>query len=109
MPRDWQSLFGDSSGTAEFRRKFHRPTNVESHETVILVFTGIRGRLAVWLNRDSLVEFHRIGDSVEFDVTSQLKEYNELRAEITFDPQAERDVSGGLYGVVALDIRWDEG
>ncbi len=108
MPRDWQSIFGDRSGTAEFRRKFHRPTNVESHETVVLVFTGIRGQFEVWLNRDLLVEFISIGDTVEFDVTSRLKEFNELSVEITFDPQSEKDVFGGLYGAVALDIRWDE-
>ncbi len=109
MPRDWQSIFGHRSGTAEFRRKFHRPTNVESHETVILVFTGIRGRISAWLNRDRLGDFTGTDIAVEFDVTLLLKEFNELRVEIAFDPQAERDVSGGLYGVVALDIRWDEG
>ncbi len=108
MPRDWQSIFGDRSGAAEFRRKFHRPTNVESHETVILVFNGIRGQTAVSLNRDLLGEFIGTGDAVEFKVTSLLKEFNELRVEIAFDPQFEPDVSGGLHGVVALDIRWDD-
>ena len=107
MPRDWQSIFGDRSGTAEFRRKFHRPSNLESHETVILNFTEIRGLVAVWLNRDQLREFNRNGPAVEFDVTSLLKEYNELRVEIGFNPQSEPDVSGGLCGLVGLDIRWE--
>jgi beta-galactosidase/beta-glucuronidase len=108
MPRDWQSIFGDRSGVAEFRRKFHRPTNVESHERVILNFTGIRGQIAVSLNRVRLGKFTGTGDGVEFDVTSLLKEFNELRVEITFDPQSAPDVSGGLHEIVALDIRWEE-
>ena len=107
MPRDWQSIFGDRSGTAEFRRKFHRPSNLESHETVILKFTEIRGIVSVWLNRHQLGEFIGTGLAVEFDVTSLLKEFNELRVEMAFDPQPEPHVSGGLYGLVALDIRWE--
>ena len=107
MPRDWQSIFGDRSGTAEFRRKFHRPSNLESHETVILNFTEIRGLVAVWLNRHQLDEIVRTGPAVEFDVTSRLNEFNELRVEVAFDPRSEPNVSGGLYGPVALDIRWE--
>ena len=107
MPRDWQSIFGDRSGTAEFRRKFHRPSNLESHETVILNFTEIRGLVAVWLNRHQLDEIVRTGPAVEVDVTSRLNEFNELRVEVAFDPRSEPNVSGGLYGPVALDIRWE--
>ena len=109
MPKEWRSLFGDRSGTAEFRRKFHRPTNLESHETVILIFTGIRGQVEVLLNHQHLGEFIGAGAAVEFDVTSRLKEFNELRVQIAFDSQADPDVGGGLYDVVTLEIRWEEG
>ena len=109
MPSDWRTLFGCRSGTAEFRRKFHRPSNLDAHETVFLVFTAIRGQVAVGLNRHQLGDFIGTGASVEFDVTSFLKEFNELRVEIAFDSEFEPDIAGGLYEVVALDIRSEVG
>ena len=60
-----------------------------------------------FLARHQLDEIVRTGPAVEFDVTSRLNEFNELRVEVAFDPRSEPNVSGGLYGPVALDIRWE--
>ena len=107
MPQEWRVLFGEIPGTAQFRRKFHRPTNLEPHERVILVFTEVRGTGSVQLNEWPVGEFTGNGKSVEFEITSLMKPFNELSVEVTFDPATQPSLSGGLYGAVALEIRWN--
>ncbi len=105
MPREWQAIFGLAGGTVQFRRKFHRPTNLEPHERVMIVFTESRGTGEVGLNGLSVGQFAAVGDAVEFEISTLMKPFNELSVEITFDPNLDPAISGGLFGVVALEIR----
>jgi len=108
MPQGWRELFGDIGGTARFERKFHRPSNLESHERVFLVFKGIRGQSRIWLNRSLIGEFVATGDTIELDISSRMHSFNQIDVEINFEPSQEPTLPGGLFGVVSLDIRWDE-
>ena len=107
MPQDWLTLFGTAAGTVHFRRKFHCPTNLGPDEQVMLVFTELRGTGIVRLNGHPVGEFAASGNAVEFVITALLRPFNEILVEIAFDPQEEPDQPGGLFGVVALEIRQD--
>ena len=108
MPRDWRAIFGDSRGTASFHRKFHRPTNLESHERVMLVLTEVRGKMSIQLNERQIGLLTANGERIELEITSQMNPFNELIIIIEFDPMADSQLLGGLYGAVALDIHSDE-
>lgn len=105
MPREWRLLFGDRAGTATFRRKFHRPTNLDPHEQVLIVFTEVGGSGRVWINDQPVGDFTAHGELVEFEITKLLKPFNELSVEIAFDPGVDEQQQGGLFGVTALEIR----
>ena len=105
MPREWRTIFGANSGSAQFQRKFHAPTNLEAHERVILVLTEVRGPGSVSLNQHPVGEFQGTGVGVEFEVTTFLKTFNQLVVTMEYDATVEPVVPGGLYGAVALDIR----
>ena len=105
MPQEWRSLFGDVGGCARFQRKFHRPTNLEPHERVFIVLTEARGTGSVKLNETPLGEFTANATEHKFDVTKALEPFNVLTVELTHCPSEAPDQSGGLYGVVAIEIR----
>lgn len=107
MPREWSEIFGLSSGVAQFRRKFHRPTNLEPHERVMLVMTEVRGSGTIRLNQHQLGDFAGTGDAVEFEITTLMNPFNEVVIEIQFDPCSQAGVAGGLYGAIALEIHSD--
>jgi beta-galactosidase/beta-glucuronidase len=108
MPADWQSLFGTHSGTATFLRKFHKPTNLEPHEQVRLVFEAINGQGTITLNGSPIGKASGTNDRLKIDVTTSLKQYNELTIELTFDPASSPSSPGGLTGPVSLEIHWDD-
>lgn len=105
MPREWRTLFNDRAGTATFRRKFHRPTNLDPHERVLIVFTEVAGSGRVSINGDHVGEFTAHGELVDFEITKLLKPFNELTVEIAFDPAADGRQQGGLFGVTSIEIR----
>ncbi len=107
LPASWQSIFDDSScGRAEFRRTFHQPTNLESHEHVWIVFQGVRGAASVDLNQQRLGEIDVDEPTAEFEITPYLVALrNELIVQLTFWPGTPPDQPGGLWGPVALEIR----
>jgi hypothetical protein len=105
MPATWQSLFGDAAGTARFRRRFNRPTNLDPDERVFLVFGGLAGWVRVSLNGAELGSLSAGHDPAEFDVTPRLAPRNTLDVEVTFDPAAVAGRPGGLWAPVALEIR----
>lgn len=107
MPCEWRRIFGDASGLAEFGRKFHKPTNLEPHEIVTIVLTEVSGCGHARLNGVKLGEFTSTAESVQFEITDHLKPFNELKIEVYFDPSANRELSGGLYGIVAIHIASD--
>lgn len=104
MPREWREIFADANGTAVFRRKFHRPTNLSADERVVMVCTEVRGCGRATLNDHPLGEFNADGNAVEFDVTGRLNSFNEFAIEVSFDPRQSESRAGGPYGVVAIEI-----
>ncbi len=105
MPQEWRALFGEASGTAEFRRGFHRPTNLDPHERVVIIFTEVRGTGHVQLNESPLGPFVASGAPVELEITTLLKPFNLLIVEISFDPTISLGLPGGIFGVAAIEIR----
>lgn len=105
MPCDWLSLFGTKSGVATFSRRFHRPTNLEPHERVFLVFEGIGGAGRVGLNDEPLGQVALTDRTIEFDVTGRLAPFNRMDVELQFTPSETAPTQGGLYGAVVLEIR----
>jgi hypothetical protein len=102
MPCDWQSVFGSRGGTVAFSRRFHRPTNLEPHEQVLIVLTGVGGSGIIRLNGDFLLEFRAV-DSAEVDVTNKLEAFNLLEVEVEHQPI--EGTLGGLHAPVVLEIR----
>ena len=107
MPASWQTLFGDESGRAEFRRKFNLPTNLEAHEQVWIVFDGLRGEIAVSLNGQRLGQIADSEETAEFEITRHLVLHNELIVDVNFGGADPGSRPGGLWGTVALEIRFD--
>ena len=105
LPTSWQSIFGDTTGRAEFRRTFNQPTNLESHEHVWIVFQSVRGAAWVDLNRQRLGEINPDDTTAEFEITPHLALHNELIVQLTFEVGSPPDQPGGLWGPVALEIR----
>ncbi|GIW78243.1 MAG: hypothetical protein KatS3mg105_0050 [Gemmatales bacterium] len=99
LPCRWQDGgLKDFSGKVRFRRRFGLPRNLDSHEHLWLTFGGADRKADVWLNGHYLGG-HEGDGAFEFEVTSILKERNEVIVEV------ESDRDGGLYGEVALEIR----
>lgn len=105
MPCTWRSLFGNEKGHATFSRRFHRPTNLESHEKVVLVFSGLGGDGDVSLNGVRLRSFTLADQTLECDVTERLLPFNQLQVAIRFDPTVGNEAPGGLYEPVIIEIR----
>ena len=105
MPCDWHSLFGSVVGTATFRRRFHRPSNLEPHERVWLVCTGVRGCGTISLNDVLLSEFTSDGEAVECDVTSHLPPFNVVSIRLSAGGIEEHQPPVGLFQPVVLEIR----
>ena len=105
MPTDWQSLFGNMRGTARFRRHFHRPTNLEPHERVFIVFDGVGGTGHVELNGQRLGNVDLQNPQVDFDVTDCLSQSNSLVVELQCGTGDDELQARGLWGPVAVEIR----
>jgi hypothetical protein len=105
MPCDWHSLFGPVAGTATFSRRFHRPSNLEPHERVWLICTGVRGSGSVSLNDELLTEFSSDGEAVECEVTSRLQPFNIVSMRLSVGSIEEPQRPGGLFEPVVLEIR----
>jgi len=104
MPFDWENLCGNVSSTATFVRRFHCPTNLDPHEEVWIVLSGVRGTGSVSLNGHHLHDFDSNGLAVECPVTSHLIPFNLLEIQITVDPETH-DQPRGLFLPVILEIR----
>lgn len=103
LPATWQELFGDCSGSAQFLRHFHKPTNLDASEIVYLTLTGCRGEGEVFLNEHLVGHIWSCDVQWSVDITRNLLSRNELRIKLHHDPVAMPQ-PGGLYGVVELQI-----
>ena len=105
MPCEWQMLFGNVEGSATFSRRFHRPTNLESHEQVVIVLTGVGGEGTITLNSELVADFPSTIGPVEVDVTRRLQAFNVLEVCVCFRPSSDEPNRGGLFEPVVLEIR----
>src|SRR5262245_22601536 len=85
------------AGRVSFYRRFGRPSNLETQETVWLTFESVVGRAVVHLNDEDLGPLDGEGS---FEVTSRLAARNALEVIV----EAADDVCG-IAGEVALEIR----
>lgn len=103
MPQDWRKLFGETAGTAIFRRNFHTPSRLESHERVIIHVPAGVGELMNFKINDIEISSSS-EDPLNFDVTEHLQDFNLLQFSLAFDPVTQTDIPGGLWETVFLEI-----
>lgn len=104
LPATWKDLFGSFRGRIRFRRRFHRPTNLEPEDRVYLAFDGIGGAAAISTNGCLLGAVPAHGGTAQFDITDVLTNENELLVDLEFTALAGVPDAGGLYAAVALEI-----
>jgi hypothetical protein len=101
MPCGWkEGGLGDFAGRVRFRRRFGYPGRIDEHERVWLTFDGVEGTARVTLNGQVVGEQGGAEGTFEFEVTSLLRQRNELAVEIE-----SSTTGGGLWGEVALEVR----
>ncbi len=109
MPADWQSLFGDSSGRAIFRRRFNTPTNLTPADRVFAVFDAIGGIGSVSLNGVKIGNLVSSTAPQQFAMSHALQRFNELTVALQYDhvrdgrdchrkPECLKRVSCNLHG-----------
>lgn len=107
MPSSIQEAFGNMSGRVVFRRRFQKPTNLDSNERVHIAFDGIGGRADVSVNGTTLGSLSNNSETVSFDMTEVLEHSNELTVDLTI--MWGDDVEpGGLFKPVAVEIHRDD-
>ncbi len=100
MPCRWRDGgLKDFAGRVRFRRHFGYPGRIDENERVWLTFAGVEGIAAIWLNGQFLGRHEGPQQPFEFEITSLLRNRNELQVEV------EGPETGGIYGEVALEIR----
>jgi hypothetical protein len=103
LPQSWEDTWGEFRGAIRYRRRFHRPTNLDPHERVWIVFDGMGGSAQVAVNSRQLgVILPGAPFPARFEVTPLLQANNELVVDVAFGG----DVSGpgGLWAPVAIEI-----
>jgi hypothetical protein len=100
LPCRWrQGGLGAFAGRVRFRRRFGYPGRIDDTERVWLTFGGIEGAATVWLNGQLLGQPDHPENGFEYEVTSLLRERNELVVEV------DGPAGGGVWGEVALEVR----
>jgi len=101
MPCRWgEGGLPDFAGRVRFRRRFGTPRQLDPPEVVWLTFAGADAVAEVTLNGQFLGRHEQPSQPFEFEVTSLLRECNEL----VVDVEAPAG-NGGLWGEVALEVR----
>lgn len=106
MPSSVQEAFGNMSGRVIFRRRFQKPTNLDSNERVHIAFDGIGGRAEVSVNGTTLGSLSNNSETVSFDMTEVLEHSNELAVDLTIVWNDDVE-PGGLFQPVAVEIHRD--
>ena len=104
-PDDWPQTIGNRSGTIALRRRFHAPTNIDAHEEVFVVLTGVNGTGTIRLNDKSLGGFETTRSTWEFRLPRDLPRFNELAIDVSFPASTPETPLTGLYDTVLLEIR----
>lgn len=103
MPQDWRQLFGEQAGTAVFRRNFHTPSGLESHERIMIHIPNGVGEVSQF-EVNNIAVLPDSTNPLKYDVTEHLAEFNLLQFSLSFDPVSQAGVPGGLWETVFLEI-----
>ncbi len=103
MPATWQDAFGAVAGTVLLRRRFGRPSNLESNERVHVALDELVVEAEVSVNGESVASVMRGAEPRTFDVTERLNASNELALKLSYDG---RQTAGEerLLASVAIEI-----
>lgn len=93
-----------NAGKACFRRRFHKPTNLDPEEKVYIVCSQLRGRARINVNETVLGTCDGYQEMIDFEITPLLKDANELAIEIEYSIE-EASQHNLLWEWVAIDIR----
>lgn len=104
FPTPWQSLFGEFRGRVRFRRRFHRPTNLDPDERVWLAFAAVGGTGEVTVNGFVLGTLETSRVPQLFEVTTLLKGDDELLVDLEFVGPPATTTLGGLFAPVQLEM-----
>lgn len=104
FPAGWDELFGTFLGCARFRRRFHRPTNLDPDELVFLELEAVGGVGRLSVNGFDLGSVRHSSEPQRFDVTQYLTGNDELLIELSWNGATIRGERGGLYAPVVLEI-----
>ena len=103
LPQSWEDAWGEFRGEIRYRRRFHRPTNLDPHERVWIVFDGVGGSARVAVNTHALGNIAPgSGLPERFEITLLLQSNNELVVDVSFG--ADASGPGGLWAPVAIEI-----
>jgi hypothetical protein len=103
LPTSWQEVLGEFRGRVLFRRRFHRPGNLDPQERVLIVLEDIPGAGAVTVNGRRLGLIDCATRAFQADVTDLLEGNDELQIDLELtDPTQER---APLWKTAALEIR----
>lgn len=105
IPAAWTDLFGDRPGTAVFRRHFNRSPGVAPEDQVWIVLPAAPGHVEFQINGHPVAPAESTPQSLAFDITPHIQEFNVLEVRITDDPAAHAGQPGGLWDTVLLEIR----
>lgn len=104
-PEEWLDLIAGKTGRMELSRVFHAPTNMEPHEQLFVVLTGVHATGEVFLNGASLGPFDTHVNCYEFGCPLPLPWTNTLTIELAFGAITVPSMIPGLYDSVELVIR----
>lgn len=104
FPAGWDVLFGNSCGCARFRRRFHRPTNLDPDERVILEIAAVGGVGKLTVNGVELGTVRHSREPQRYDVTDVLTGNDELIIELQWNGETTLSDRGGLYAPIVLEI-----
>lgn len=110
MPASWESIFRNARGSVRFSRSFHRPTNLERHEHVFLVFEGVGGFRELSFNENDITtkSMELSPAKREVEITDLLRPFNKIEIVIEWKGSNRENEQGGLWGPVLLEIRTSE-
>lgn len=83
-------------GPVSFYRRFGKPSNLGTGDSVRLAFERVTGPAEVWINGEFV---GRVDEAGAFDVTDRLRDRNELQVSLR-----AADDQGGIVGDVAIEI-----
>lgn len=109
LPAPWSTFLETFRGRVLFRRRFHRPNNLEPHEQVDIVLEGIIGSGHVSLNGHLLGAIDAATHSFCADITALLAGNNELVVELEFVAPSDETTTCPPWQTAALEIQATRG